>query len=84
MWLLNNWYSGAENADVGGFAQTWYELCQYLGEWRDPSFLTLLLPVFIIPIFTLMFPAKNSAVDTQMSATFYKDLGRIQRNLDWV
>lgn len=84
MWLLNNWYSGAENADVGGFAQTWYELCQYLGEWRDPSFLTLLLPVFTIPIFTLMFPAKDSAADIEISATFYKDLGRIQRNLDWV
>lgn len=82
MWLLNNWYSGAENADVGGFAQTWYELCQYLGEWRDPSFLTLLLPMFTIPIVTIFFPDKKD--DSEMSATFYKNLGRIQRNLNWV
>lgn len=83
MWLLNNWYSGAENADAGGFAQTWYELCQYLGEWRDPSFLTLLLPIFTIPIMTLLFPAKDDGAEEEMSATFYKSLGRIQKNLDW-
>jgi len=31
-----------------------------------------------------MFPAKIDKTETEMSATFYKDLGRIQRNLDWV
>jgi solute:Na+ symporter, SSS family len=81
MWLLNNWYSGVENADVGGFAQYWYELCQYLGEWRDPSFLTFMLPVFIIPLVTLMFPAKTD--DAQLRDSFYKKLGRIQRNFTW-
>lgn len=82
MWFLNNSFSGAENADVGGFAQSWYELCQFLGEWRDPSFLTLLLPLFTIPLVTILFPDKEP--DADMSATFYKSLGRIQRNLDWV
>ena len=81
MWLLNNWFSGAENADVGGFAQTWYELCQFLGEWRDPSFLTLLLPLFTIPFITIVFPDKEDG--TEMSNTFYKNLGRIQRNFTW-
>ena len=82
MWLLNNWFSGAENADVGGFAQMWYELCQYLGEWRDPSFLTLLLPLFTIPLITFMFPDEKA--DDEMSDSFYKNLGRIQRNFTWV
>ncbi len=81
MWLLNNWFSGAENADVGGFAQQWYELCQYLGEWRDPSFLTLLLPLFTIPLITLLFPDEKD--DEEMSNIFYKNLGRIQRNFTW-
>ncbi len=81
MWLLNNRFSGAENADVGGFAQFWYELCQYLGEWRDPSFLTLLVPVFTIPIVTLLFPAKTA--DAEQSDDFYKKLGKIQRNFTW-
>jgi len=81
MWLLNNWYSGEENADVGGFAQYWYELCQYLGEWRDPSFLTLLLPVFVIPVLSILCPAKDE--DLEQSKIFYKKLGRIQRNFSW-
>lgn len=81
MWLLNNWYSGKENADVGGFAQYWYELCQYLGEWRDPSFLTLLLPVFVIPVLSILYPAKDE--DLEQSKRFYKKLGRIQRNFSW-
>lgn len=81
MWLLNNWFSAVENANAGGFAQFWYELCQYLGEWRDPSFLTLLLPVFSIPLITILFPAKTD--DPEQCDGFYKKLGRIQRNFTW-
>ena len=81
MWLLNRSFSGAENADVGGFPQYWYELCQYLGEWRDPSFLTLLLPVFVVPIITILFP--NKADDSERSDAFYVKLGRIQKNFTW-
>lgn len=81
MWLLNRTFQGAENADVGGFAQFWYELCQALGEWRDPSFLTLLLPVIVIPIITLLAP--NKADDKDQYDEFYGKLGKIQRNLTW-
>ncbi len=81
MWLLNRSFAGAENADVGGFPQYWYELCQYLGEWRDPSFLTLLLPVFVIPIVTILFPNKED--DSEQSDAFYIKLGRIQKNFTW-
>ncbi|NQV71235.1 MAG: hypothetical protein HQ498_14510 [Pseudohongiella sp.] len=81
MWILNRSFEGAANADVGGFAQFWYEVCQSLGEWRDPSFLTLLIPVIVIPLVTLLAPAKQ--VDQQQSDEFYRKLGRIQRNLDW-
>lgn len=81
MWLFNNQFSGAENADVGGFAQLWYELCQYLGEWRDPSFLTLLLPLIIIPLLSILFPTKTEEMG--QADAFYKKLGRIQRNFTW-
>lgn len=81
MWLLNRSFEGAENADVGGFAQFWYEVCQSLGEWRDPSFFTLLLPVFIIPLITWLVPAEED--DSAKSDEFYSKLGRIQRNFSW-
>ena len=83
MWLLNNAFSGADNAEVGGFAQYWYELCLALGEWRDPSFVTLLLPLFSIPLISILFPNKEMEDDSAMSATFYEKLGRIQRNFSW-
>jgi len=81
MWILNRAFEGAENADVGGFAQFWYEVCQSLGEWRDPSFLTLLIPLFVIPLVTLLAPGKQD--DQEQSDSFYSKLGRIQRNFDW-
>jgi len=81
MWLLNRSFAGVENADVGGFPQYWYELCQFLGEWRDPSFLTLLLPVFVIPLITILFPNKED--DSEQSDEFYTRLGRIQKNFKW-
>lgn len=80
-WLFNTLFSGAENANVGGFAQIWYELTHYLGEWSDPSFLTLLVPLFVIPIVSWIAP--NAAADAEDSATFYTKLGRIQRNFKW-
>lgn len=81
MWLLNTLFDGPENATAGGFAQTWYELINYLGEWRDPSFLTLTLPLIIIPVLTLLKPNDDS--DEEKFDSFYGKLGRIQKNLSW-
>lgn len=81
MWLFNTLFDGAENATAGGFAQWWYEIINMLGEWRDPSFLTLMLPLIIIPVLTIIYP--NSAADDEQSESFYKRLGRIQKNLSW-
>ena len=81
MWLLNTLFAGAENAAVGGFAQYWYERTQLLGEWRDPSFLTLLLPIFVIPLITLLQSGKPS--DQERTDAFYAKLGKIQRNFSW-
>lgn len=83
MWILNRSFEGVENANAGGFAQTWYELCQFLGEWRDPSFLTLLIPMIVIPVVTLLWPKKEQVADKEQSDQFYTRLGKIQRNLDW-
>jgi hypothetical protein len=81
MWLLNRNFAGSENADVGGFPQYWYELCQFLGEWRDPSFLTLLLPLVVIPVVTILFPDQEE--ESERADAFYAKLGRFQRNFDW-
>jgi len=81
MWLLNTLFVGPENASAGGFAQFWYEFVDFLGEWRDPSFLTLLLPLVAIPIISLLFP--NKSEDREQSDAFYVRLGRIQKNFDW-
>lgn len=81
MWLFNTLFSGVENATAGGFAQWWYERIQFLGEWRDPSFLTLLLPIIVIPVISLMAP--NREDDQELSDAFYAKLGRIQRNFSW-
>ena len=80
-WLFNTLFDGPENAIAGGFAQWWYELINYLGEWRDPSFLTLFLPLILIPIISILFPNKEE--DQEYSDSFYKKLGRIQRNFSW-
>lgn len=80
-WLLNTLFDGPENATAGGFAQSWYEMITFLGEWRDPSFLTLLLPMIVIPIMSLMEP--NVAEDKPQSDDFYLRLGRIRKNFDW-
>ena len=82
MWLLNTLYGGAENATAGGFAQWWHELITMLGEWRDPSFLTLLLPLVVIPVVSLL--GARPASDGEMATEFYSRLGKIQKNFDWV
>jgi hypothetical protein len=46
-----------------------------------PSFLTLLLPLVVIPVVTLLFPERNE--DEERKQAFYAKLGRIQRNFDW-
>ncbi len=81
MWLFNTLFGGIENATAGGFAQWWYELIEGMGEWRDPSFLTLLVPLIVIPLITIMWP--NKASDDDQSAEFYKKLGSLQKNFDW-
>ena len=81
MWLFNTLYDGPEYANAGGFGQWWHELINWLGEWRDPSFLTLLLPLLIIPVITLLFP--NGEQDREGYETFYSRLGRIRRDFSW-
>ena len=81
MWLFNTLFDGAENATAGGFAQWWHELIVYLGEWADPSFLTLMLPLVIIPVVSLLFP--NGESDREPSEAFYRRLGRRQPDLSW-
>ena len=55
-WGLNTLYEGVENANAGGFAQFWYEFCQFLGEWRDPTFAATLIPLVVIPLVSLLRP----------------------------
>ncbi len=81
MWLFNTLFDGAENATAGGFAQWWYELITYLGEWSDPSFLTLLLPLIVMPVVTLLYP--NTAADNEHHDAFYGKLGRLRRDFSW-
>ena len=81
MWLFNTLFDGVENATAGGFAQWWYELITYLGKWSDPSFITLLVPLILIPIVTLLCP--NKTADGERCDAFYKKLGRLQRDFSW-
>lgn len=82
-WLCNTLYEGAENAAVGGFPQFWYELTQTLGEWRDPSFLALFLPLITIPLLVLMDPRAKHEAESEQAQQFYGVLGKIQKNLSW-
>ena len=59
-----------------------YELITYLGEWRDPSFLTLMLPLIVIPLVSIL--GTRPEDDASLADTFYTRLGRIQKNFDWV
>lgn len=81
MWLFNTLFDGVENATAGGFAQWWYELITYLGEWRDPSFASLLLPMIVIPVVTQLCP--NTAADNERHDAFYGKLGRLRRDFSW-
>ena len=80
-WLLNSLFGAAKNATAGGFAQWWFELITFLGAWRDPSFVTFLVPNIIIPIFTFLFP--NTKKEDQNFESFYLKLGRIQKDFSW-
>ena len=81
VWLLNSLFGASENATAGGFAQWWFELISFLGEWRDPSFITLLVPIIVIPIFTFLFP--NTKKEDENFEFFYLKLGRIQKDFSW-
>ena len=81
MWLFNTLFDGVENATAGGVAQWWYELITYLGKWSDPSFITLLVPLILIPIVTLLCP--NKTADGERCDAFYKKLGRLRRDFSW-
>jgi len=67
-WGLNTLYEGVENATAGGFAQTWYELCQSLGEWRDPTFTATLVPLFVIPLVSLLWSDES---EDELAGDFY-------------
>ena len=58
-WGLNTLYEGSENAGAGGFAQFWHDLSQSLGEWRDPTFTATLVPLFLIPVVSLLGSGKG-------------------------
>lgn len=77
-WGLNTLYEGAENATAGGFAQYWYELCQALGEWRDPTFAATLLPLVLIPVLSLLRPESTESGGRQ-AGEFYRLLSAAQR-----
>ena len=81
VWLLNSLFGAPSNATAGGFAQWWFEVITFLGEWRDPSFVTLLVPIIVIPVFTFLFP--NSEKHNEHFEPFYTKLGRIQKNFSW-
>ena len=81
MWLLNTLFDGAEYATAGGFAQQWHDFIGILGEWRDPSFLTLLLPLLVIPVVSLLWP--DPRPDKARSDAFYSKLGKLRLNFDW-
>lgn len=72
-WGLNTLYEGVENANAGGFAQFWYELCQDLGEWRDPTFTATLIPLLLIPLVTLL---RSGNEQDELSEGFYAMLKR--------
>ena len=78
---VNTLFSGAETANAEVFAQTSYELTQSMDAWSAPSFLTLLIPLFLIPAISLLFPQQEA--DQEQSDEFYTKLGRIQRNFTW-
>ena len=69
-WGLNTLFDKTY-ASSGGFAQAWYELTLYLGEWKDPTFSATLLPIIVILLFILFAPEKT---DTQASRRFYRQL----------
>ncbi len=81
MWLFNTLYDGAENADVGGFAQWYHEFYNQIGAWSDPAFATFIFPIIVVPLFTLLFPNDEKANANYDS--FYRVLGRIQWNFRW-
>jgi hypothetical protein len=35
-WLYRTW--------AGGFAQSWYDVCESLGKWQDPTFPATIIP----------------------------------------
>lgn len=79
-WFLNTLFDGSEYASAGGFPQWWHELITGLGEWRDPSFVTLLVPLILIPVISLAFPDEG---DDRLREAFYGKLGRIRKNFSW-
>ncbi|MBL4828215.1 MAG: sodium:solute symporter family protein [Spongiibacteraceae bacterium] len=75
VWLFNTLFQGAENAAVGGLAQFWYEWCQTLGQWGDPSFFTLLMPLFVIPVIVIL-SETSTREEIEQCEGFFEKLGR--------
>lgn len=82
-WLLNKLFDDAAYAAAGGFPQFWYDLCQALGEWKDPSFVALFLPIVVIPVMVFLDPNSSAEEASEKSKEFYGVLGRFQRNFNW-
>ncbi len=73
-WGLNTLYKGVDNATAGGFAQSWYELTQSLGEWQDPTFSATIIPLVAIPLLTLL---SSSGEENELKEKFYNDISRV-------
>jgi SSS family solute:Na+ symporter len=71
-WSLNTLFDGTESSTAGGFAEYWYGLLQSLGEWGDPTFSATLIPLFVIPILTMIYPDDHE--NSEYAQSFYKTL----------
>ena len=79
-WTLNTLFDGSESAAAGGFAEYWYGLLQSLGEWGDPTFSATLIPLFAIPILTMIFPDDHE--NSEYAKSFYKALKTPDRTVN--
>jgi len=78
-WILNTLFDGVESATAGGFPQYWYELVEGLGKWSDPTFSATLIPLFVIPILTLIYPDDHE--NSEYAKSFYKTLKKPSRSV---
>ncbi|MEH6909080.1 MAG: sodium:solute symporter family protein [Oceanicoccus sp.] len=70
-WGLNTLFEDSNNSLAGGFPQFWYELCQSMGEWQDPTFSATIIPLVAIPVLTFIYTEANSS---PIKDKFYQDI----------